>query len=151
MSLTGLTMLALDAKGRLSIPTRYRAEILDACQGKMKFTIQHRGKSLLLYPMPEFLVTEKKVNRLSDFDPVEYRLKYLFNSHAMDTEMDSSGRVLVPPILRDRVGIDKKVALTGQSNKFEIWDEDVWLQECDRFFVKDNEVEFSEKLKDFHY
>jgi len=150
VSLTGLTMLALDAKGRLSIPARYRAEIEQSCQGNMVFTVQHRGKSLLLYPRHHFQEAERKVNRLSDFDPAEYRIKYLFNSHAMEVEMDGSGRVLVPPVLRELVGIDKKVALTGQSNKFEIWNEDTWQQERDRFFIKDGEVGVSEKLKDLH-
>jgi MraZ protein len=150
VSLTGLTMLALDAKGRLSIPTRYRAEIEQGCQGNMVFTVHHRGKSLLLYPKHHFQEAERKVNRLSDFDPNEYRIKYLFNSHAMEVEMDGSGRVLVPPVLRDLVGIDKRVALTGQSNKFEIWNEDIWQQERDRFFIKDGETGVSEKLKDLH-
>ena len=54
MQLAGLHMVALDAKGRLAIPARYRELIDQRCQGKMVLTMQHHGQSLMLYPETDF-------------------------------------------------------------------------------------------------
>ena len=140
-------MLALDSKGRLSIPARYRQELADHCQGRMVITVQHHGKSLLLYPENEFEEVAREIRKLSDFDPVEQSFKYLFIGHAMELEMDSSGRVLPPPLLRQQVGIDRKVALVGQTNKFEIWDEDAWLERQRSLYTTEKEAGVSERLK----
>jgi MraZ protein len=45
--------------------------------------------------------------------------------------MDGQGRILVPPELREFAGLDKRVALVGQVNKFELWDADVWTRNRD--------------------
>ena len=42
--------------------------------------------------------------------------------------MDGSGRLLLSAPLRDFAGIDKRIVLLGQGNKFEIWAEDRWLE-----------------------
>ena len=41
--------------------------------------------------------------------------------------MDGAGRILVPPALRQYAGLDHRVVLVGQGNKFELWDEARWL------------------------
>ena len=40
--------------------------------------------------------------------------------------MDAQGRLLLPPSLRSFAALDKRVALVGQGNKFELWDEEIW-------------------------
>ena len=51
----------------------------------------------------------------------------------IDTQSKCSGRVLVPPALREYAGLDKKAVLVGQGNKMELWDEDTWLAERDKW------------------
>jgi MraZ protein len=46
--------------------------------------------------------------------------------HASDVEMDSQGRIMVQAPLRDYAGMDKKIVMIGQGDKFELWDEDSW-------------------------
>lgn len=55
----GATAVNLDSKGRVAIPTRYRAEILEKNQGKMVCTVDIRQPCLLLYP----LMNGKKSNK----------------------------------------------------------------------------------------
>jgi MraZ protein len=40
--------------------------------------------------------------------------------------MDSAGRVLISPVLRNYAALDKNVMLVGQGNKFELWDDVKW-------------------------
>ena len=50
----GATAVNLDSKGRVAIPTRYRAEILEKNQGQMVCTVDIRQPCLLLYPLDEW-------------------------------------------------------------------------------------------------
>lgn len=149
MQLAGLHMVALDAKGRLAIPARYRELIDQRCQGKMVITMQHHGQSLMLYPEVDFEEVARAVSKLSDFDATEANMKYLIIGHASYLEVDSSGRVLVPQLLRELVGIDKKVALVGQSNKLELWNDETWLAKQKTLYTTNYSEGVSEKLKGF--
>jgi len=53
-------------------------------------------------------------------------LQRLLIGHATEAELDSQGRILLPTMLRDYAGLDKKCVLIGQGKKFEIWDEQMW-------------------------
>jgi len=141
-------MVALDAKGRLAIPARYRPLLEEHCQGKLVITMQHHGKSLMLYPENEFEEVARTVRKLSDFDEAEQKFKYLFFGHAIQLDLDSSGRVLVPPLLRDLVGIEKRVALVGQTNKLELWNEETWLETQKTLFTTNNNQAVPDKLKE---
>jgi len=123
--LRGLNELTIDAKGRLAIPTRYRQELTDSCGGQLVVTVD-RDHCLLVYPFPEWEIVEKKIVKLPALNSRTRQLQRLLVGHATEVEMDASGRVLVPPPLRDYAGLDKKVVLLGQGNKFELWDAQRW-------------------------
>ncbi|WP_455211357.1 division/cell wall cluster transcriptional repressor MraZ [Kaarinaea lacus] len=123
--LRGLNELTLDAKGRLAIPTRYRQELTDSCGGQLVVTVD-RDHCLLVYPFPEWEIVEKKIVKLPALNSRVRQLQRLLVGHATEVEMDGSGRVLVPPPLRDYAALDKKVVLLGQGNKFELWDAQRW-------------------------
>ena len=114
MLLTGQQTTALDAKGRLAIPARFRTLLEQSCAGKLVITVNHDRESLLLYPQQDYEQRAQVINKLSDFDPLERRLKLLFIGHAFDLEMDNNARVVVPPRLREIVGISRDVVLVGQ-------------------------------------
>jgi MraZ protein len=123
----GLNSINLDAKGRMAIPSRYRGIVDEHCQGKMVVTIEATdGECLVIYPLNEYEEIQRKVEALPSYSAMAKRLKGLFIGHAADVELDSSGRILVPPTLRSYVNLDKKVVLVGQGKKFELWDEDAW-------------------------
>jgi MraZ protein len=63
---------------------------------------------------------------LPSFDPTAQELKRFLIGYATDCELDSIGRVRVSPLLREFAGLEKRVVLMGQRNKFEIWDELLW-------------------------
>lgn len=69
----GATLVNLDSKGRLSVPTRYREQLLENAAGQMVCTIDIHHPCLLLYPLPEWEIIEQKLSRLSSMNPVERR------------------------------------------------------------------------------
>ena len=84
------------------------------------------SQCLLLYPLPEWEPIEKKLNGLSDFNPRTRSLKQLLVGYAHDMDMDSAGRVLLPPMLRKFADLDKSVVMVGQGSKVELWNETRW-------------------------
>ena len=122
----GINVVNLDVKGRLAIPARYRSPLAKECGGQLVVTIDTEQRCLLLYPLPEWENIEQKVNMLPSFNAAARRIQRLLIGHASEIEMDNSGRILLPPLLREYAGLDKEVMLVGQGKKFEIWSEGGW-------------------------
>jgi MraZ protein len=90
-------------------------------------------RCLLIYPEPNWKEIERKLEKLPSFNPTARKLQRLYIGHAHDVEMDGQGRMQLPPELRRFANLDKRVALIGQSNKFELWDEDTWKARTDEW------------------
>lgn len=122
----GSTQLALDGKGRLSIPAKYRERLTTRCGGQLMLTADPTNGCLLLYPYPEWEIVERQINGLPSMDPVSRQLKMLVVGSAEEITLDGAGRILVPPLLRKFARLDKDVVLVGQGNKFALWSEAGW-------------------------
>ena len=103
----------------------------------MIMTIDTEEKCLLLYPLQDWLEIERKIEALPSFNKAARRVQRLLIGHATDVEIDASGRMVVPPILRSYAELDKKVMLVGQGKKFEIWSEDLWNSKRDAWLEED--------------
>ena len=115
----GSSAIALDVKGRMSIPTRHRNAFVEPDGSFVTLTRHHHG-CLLMFPRPTWML---KREVLSDLPMSAAPWKRIFLGHAVDVEIDGNGRVLIPPELREAVGLDKNVMLMGMGSHFEIWDE----------------------------
>lgn len=128
----GTSSLNLDDKGRLTIPTKYRAELQEGCDRQMIVTIglNDRGVRehgcLWLYPLPEWEKVEHTISKLPNFSKSAEGLRRYFIGPATECEMDNQGRLLLPEKLRRQADMDKKIVLVGQLTKFEIWQEEIW-------------------------
>jgi len=141
----GFNPINIDEKGRLAVPTRYRAELRECCDQQLVLTVSP-DKCLLLYPLPEWEEIERKLSKLSSLDKRAKRLQRLLIGHATESEMDAQGRVLVSEPLRQFAGLGKRVVLVGQGNKFELWDEDTWNRSRDEWLEEENLDELSPEL-----
>ena len=57
-------------------------------------------------------------------------MQRLLIGHATEVELDTSGRILIPNVLRQYANLEKEIMLVGQGNKFEIWSFDNWQDSC---------------------
>ena len=122
----GISTATLDGKGRMALPTRYREALNLVSQGQVVVTIDMRESCLLLYPLSEWEVVQRKLEGLSNINNQARTLQRLLIGHATDMELDANGRILLPAMLRDYASLTKKMVVVGQGNKFELWAEDVW-------------------------
>jgi len=148
VSFRGVSTLNLDTKGRFAIPTKYRDRLVDLCASQLVITVD-KDRCLLIYPEPTWIEIEKKINDLPSFNNATRILKRLYVGHAHEVEMDGQGRVLLPPKLREFAGLAKKVALVGQGEHLELWDEERWDQQRDDWLVNVNfdELELPPELQ----
>jgi MraZ protein len=123
--LSGINELNLDAKGRMAMPACYREPIAESCDGDLVVTVD-QDTSLLIYPKPEWEELERKLVKLPSFVKEARVLQRLLLGHATHVKLDNSGRLLIPPMLRDFARLDKRIVLIGQGNKFELWDDERW-------------------------
>jgi MraZ protein len=122
----GINIINLDGKGRIAIPTRYRSRLKEEVAGRLIATIDTEERCLLLYPLNEWEEIEKKLEKLPSFNKSARRIQRLIMGHASETDMDNSGRILLPDSLRKYASLEKSCVLIGQANKFEIWSEENW-------------------------
>jgi MraZ protein len=123
--------LSLDAKGRLAIPSRYRDRLVDTCGGKLIVTISLLERCLVVYPYPRWQGIEDKLKDLPALDQKAQTIVHLVIGHAVDSDMDSQGRILVTQPLREFAALDKRIMMVGLVDKFELWDENAWSGRCE--------------------
>ncbi len=114
----GASSLALDAKGRLSMPTRHRDVLTATAAGQITIT-KHPHGCLMVFPRPEWDLFR---DRIAALPMAAQWWKRIFLGNAMDVELDSTGRILISPELRQGAGITKDTVLLGMGNHFELWD-----------------------------
>ena len=114
----GSSALLLDAKGRMTVPTRHRDALSDECEGKLTLT-RHPDGCLLLFPRP---VWETHRERLATLPIGARNWTRIFLGNALDLEMDGTGRILFSPELRAAASLTREVMMLGMGSHFEIWD-----------------------------
>ena len=144
----GTSKASLDNRGRFAVPTRLRGALRSISAGKLVITIDRQEKCLLLYPDCEWTVVEEQLEQFSNLRPAVRQLQRMLVGFATDVELDNNGRVLIPPILRDYAEIDRSVMVMGQSNKLELWNEDVLNAAMTRWRSQGNEAYESVNLKE---
>jgi MraZ protein len=137
----GANKVTLDAKGRLAMPARYRERLVERSDGRVVITVDRSDRCLLIYPLPEWEEIERKLMKLPTLNQSVRRLQRLMVGHATDLELDSHGRVLVPPKLREYAALDRQAMLIGQGSRFELWDEDHWNERRDAWLSVDETAE----------
>lgn len=115
----------IDPKGRLSIPSRFREILLNSYEDERLIVTNFDG-ALWAYPFKEWKTVEEKVAALPQFKSDVKMFQRFFISAAVECPIDSNGRILIPPTLRDYAALNKEVVLVGMTHRIEIWARDRW-------------------------
>ncbi len=130
----GAAALSLAAKGRLAIPARHRDALVKLAENQLILTA-HPHRCLLIYPAPAWEPIRNKVLAGSSLDQHSALLKRLLVGFARDEEVDSAGRVLIAPELRNFAQLEKQVHLVGQGDHFELWSDAGWQKQQEAIFA----------------
>lgn len=123
-ALHGAAVITLDAKGRLSVPTRHREALLDGAR-TLVLTAHPEG-CVLLYPESAWESVRTRVETFPSFHLQASWWKRLLLGFEEHVAPDASGRVLLAPALRLHAKLEREAMLIGQGRYFELWDNGVW-------------------------
>lgn len=133
----------MDAKGRLSIATRFR-DVLRR-QYDERLMVAPWLSCLRAYPLPQWEEMEVALRTAGRKNPQMLKL-VRWMSGAEECNLDKQGRILIPPKLREEGGVKKEVVVTGMLTYFEIWDQRLWEKENKP--NKENFEEFEQTLSE---
>ena len=114
---TGSVEHALDEKGRLIVPARFRERLGSG----FVITIAEPEPCLALYPSVTWAQFCARLEEAPRKDAAYRRLVRHIFSHTEDADCDKQGRMLVPAALRAFAGIDRDVISIGSLTRVEIW------------------------------
>lgn len=117
---------SVDAKGRISLPARFREAVAGRSGERFVLTPALFDPCLHLYPLDAWEAFEAKVAELPSLDPHIVRFRRLYVSAAVECELDKAGRVLVPTHLREAAGLDKEALWAGMGRHLELWAKQRW-------------------------
>jgi len=141
--LRGSSATRIDDKGRLKVPATFRGVIQDQ-HGADVFVTSLTGESVLIYPMPVWLEIEQKLSKMASTHPS--RLKFLdrVNFYGQEGELDSQGRVVIPPHLRESASIIGEVRVFGRLNHVEVWNAERFALKLQQPWTDDDALRLSE-------
>lgn len=111
----------LDPKKRLTLPSKWRADL-----GKKVVVTSGLDTSLFVFPIAEWEIVAQKLaqNSFGNHDTRSFNRFILAN--AFETDVDASGRIVIPDTLKTFARLSEKVVLAGMYSRIELWDEGAW-------------------------
>jgi len=134
----GIFQNSVDAKGRTSMPARFREVLLERFETD-RFVMTNSGpvdlgagefaRGLSIYPYPEWLALEEKVAKGNGFTFAQLNsINRLILAPGVECTADKQGRVLIPPHLRATAALERDIVFVGSQKKIEIWSQAEWTR-----------------------
>lgn len=129
LRLRGNSPATVDEKGRLKLPTTFKAD-LDAFAlgegGSRHYLTSLDGRSARLYPLPVWEAIEARLAALPSTNPAKRKFLEVTAYYGSEVAPDGQGRFVIPPILRASAQLLGEVAILGQVDHLAIWDRAVF-------------------------
>ncbi len=134
----------IDDKGRISIPSKFRAGLASGC-------VVTRGldRCLWIYPQMEWQNLAEKIANLPITQKNARSFSRLMLAGAVDLNLDRVGRINLPAYLRDYASLKKEVVIVGIYNRIEIWPIAAW--ENFKNEMEENSAEVAENLEELGF
>lgn len=129
----------IDDKNRLKVPTAFRTHI-EQKYGRDLFVTSLSGNSVRIYPMPVWVEIERKISEMASLEPSRARFLDRVNYFGQIAELDSQGRVLIQPRLRESAEMTGEVDVLGHINYLEVWNHERFVEKLQREPFSDDDA-----------
>ena len=143
--LRGNATATVDEKGRLKIPSSFRA-FIDASWGSDFYVTSLSGESGLIYPLPVWQEIEERLAKLPSQNPTRKKFIDRTSYFGQLTALDKSGRVLIPALLRESAKMTGEVAVLGNLTFLDIWNHQLFLSRLKDQAVTNEDKEILSQL-----
>jgi MraZ protein len=124
--------VTIDAKGRFLLPAGFKKQIPEDW-GNLFVISRGIEPCLTLYPMKSWEPIFSEISQLNEFDPKVRQFQRYFLNGATNVELDTAGRLLIPPTLKQYASLDKDAVLVAAVKKIEIWDKRTYQKFFENF------------------
>ena len=129
----------IDNKGRLAIPVKFRSHL-----GRGAITTRGLDSCLFVFTEADWQELAKKLMALPLAQANSRAFVRLMMAGAMQIDLDSQGRILLPDYLRQYASLNKKVVVSGLYNRVEIWNAEKWNEYKSK--TESNSGDIAEKM-----
>src|SRR6266481_3952376 len=143
--LRGNAPATIDEKGRLKIPSNFRGYIEESW-GSDFYVTSLSGESVLIYPLPVWQEIEERLAKLPSLNPTKKKLLDRTNYYGQETTADKSGRILIPPLLRESAQMMGEVAVLGYLDRLEVWNHKLFFERVSQHAFTEEDQETLSKL-----
>jgi transcriptional regulator MraZ len=113
---------SLDAKNRLTIPSKFRASLSGGV-----VLAKGLNQCVAIWTPDVFeAYLQRALETLPPLSPQAEAINSFFSANSWDTELDSAGRVMLPKELMEHGALRKEVVVTGAGQRLEVWDRPAW-------------------------
>jgi MraZ protein len=123
----------IDPKGRIVLPSRFRAELAKGC-----FITKGLDRCLFVFTPEQWEIEAERFRALPRTDRQLRNYARVFFAGAVDQKLDKQGRIQIPAGLREYAGLDKDLVVVGVAERIEIWNAVTW-----REVTADADVEYA--------
>ena len=118
----------IDPKGRLSIPAKFREVLIGKGDNRIVITnfVVDSTRCLDVYPIEEWMRFEEEIRKKPKFDRRMVLFQNYYLGGACECVVDTHGRILIPPMLRQYAGLKRDAILVSALDKFRVWDKEAW-------------------------
>lgn len=113
----------IDDKNRLSLPSKFRKEM-----GKKVVLTPGLDKCIFVFSQSEWKKISEKLSQSSMLSADSRSFNRFLLGGAVETEVDSIGRILIPDFLKSRATLTSKVAVVGVQTRVELWSDSAWTE-----------------------
>ena len=122
--LIGEYLHTLDGKKRISLPSKFRREV-----GRQVVITRGLDTCLFMFSKKAWEKIAEKVSNLPVGQADTRGMSRFLLAGAVETDVDSAGRILIPDFLKEFAGLKSRVILAGISDRVEIWNEKTWEED----------------------
>ena len=111
-----------DSKNRISLPAKFRKEL-----GASVIVTRGLDHCLFVYPKAAWKKQAERIALFSTGSSAGRGLSRLMLAGAVEADVDSAGRILIPDYLKVFATLKEKGVVAGVNDRVEVWDERAWL------------------------
>jgi MraZ protein len=138
--LRGSAETTVDEKGRFKVPAVFRAPIEETF-GAEFFVTSITGNDALVFPMPVWNAFEEKLAALPAVHRAKGKFLERFNTFGQTGRMDAQGRLLIPSLLRETLGIGGDALVLGQTDHLKLVDRTRHLKNLKAVAITDEDYD----------
>ncbi len=126
LRLRGNAPATVDEKGRLKLPSTFKADLEAFAASEGGGSLRHYltsldGKGARLYPLAVWEAIEARLAQVPGTNPAKRRFLEVTAYYGSEVEPDAQGRFVIPPILREAAQLTGELAILGQMDHLAIW------------------------------